>query len=218
MIVLTILAWFFAGILALLLILILLMLPSVRIYFSASQGNIKASVRYLLFSYRLHPRPEKPEKAGKPPKEPKAQPEAPPGEKADKPSVMGALEQYKPLLRGAKKAAGYVCKRVVIYKVRARIKIGGPDAHAAALRYAGVSSFAAILTQVLGHLFTLRKTDVQITPDLIHEQSEYEVSLRVRIRPIYLFIASARLIPALLATHKKSRKGGKKYERAASYQ
>lgn len=221
MIVLNVLLWVLAAILALLLLILLLMLPSVRIRVSMRGGEIKASAHYLIFFYRLHPRPEKPEKKPKKPK-PAPEPEEPepPPEKADKPSLPEMWKQYKPLLRSAKAAMRYLCKRVVIYKVRARVKVAGPDAHAAALRYASAASLVAALTQVLGWAFTLRRADIQLVPDFIHEQSEYDIAFRVRIRPIYALIMGVRLLIVYLTTarrRKKTRKGGKQYERAASH-
>ena len=221
MIVTTVLLWILAGLLAVLLLAFLLLLPSLRIYFTAQAGKINVVARYLFLSYHLYPAKQKPAKQKKKADDKPQAEEAPPPEEEKKPSLREKITQYKPLMRRGKKILRTLFKRVIIYKVKARVSVCGDDAHKTALNYAKVTSMAAIFVQILGWAFTLQKTDIVINPDFLGERSAYAVSFRARVRPIFALIAAMRLIPAYLEAskrHRKTRKGGKKYESAASHQ
>jgi len=217
------LGWILAVLFALPLLVLLLLLPSLRLHFSSAGGNIKVKAKYLFLSFQLYPIKVKPEKKKK--KKAKKQPEPekdkpPPAEK-EKLSALQTWEQYKPLIQKAKKTMRFICKRLIIYKVKARVAVRGPDAHQTAITYAKTASFTSILMQILGWIFTLKKTDIVIAPDFLGEKSSYDISFRLRIRPIFVLTALIGLLPALLKAFKKNkktkRKGGKKYEPAASH-
>lgn len=214
MIVLQILGWILAGILLLLLLIFLLLLPSVRVHFSGMGGDMKATVYYLFLRFRVYPTKEKPEK---PKKKRRKKPDAPkedePPPEKKKVSPFVTFKQYKPFIHKAKKVLRALCKRLVIYKVKANIKISGADAHQTALKYAKAASFLAIFLQILSWAFTVKKPDIAISPDFLSEKSAYDISLRLRIRPVFFLIAGARLLPDYLKVSrqdKKTRKGGKK--------
>ena len=222
MIWLSVLGWVGAGLLALLVLVFLLLLPSLRLHFSALDGNIKISAHYLFLRYGAFPLKEKPDK--KPKKKPPKEDEKPEPETEAKPSPWQMWEQYRPLIRKGGKTLQKLCKRVVIYKVWARIKICDEDAHKTALKYAKITSGAAVLSQLIGELFTVRKSDVQILPDFLGQNSNnssYNISFRLRVRPLHIVSAGVVMLIAYLKTSRQGRikrKGGKKHEStAASY-
>jgi len=221
--VLQILGWILAGILLIILLITLLMLPNVRLHFSGKDGQMKASAHYLFLRFRIHPAKEKREKKRKkrekkPKEEKKKRQELKRGEE-EKAPLLEMLKQYKPLIAKSKKVLRKLCKRLVIYKVRANVKIVGADAHQTALKYSKGVSFAAILLQILGWAFTVKKPDIVISPDFLGQKITYEFSLRVRIRPIAFVIAGMQLLPAYLKVSKqnnKTQKGGKNNESETS--
>ena len=232
MIVLNILGWIAAGLLVLLSLVFLLLLPSVRVCFSLQSGQMKVIVCYLFLFYRIYPFKEKPKKKKrkKPaPKEDEKEPPAP-EDKQKKTFTMQTLRQYRRYIRKAQKILRSLCKRLVIYKVKARVQVAGDDAHRTALKYSKTACLAAVLMHILGKLFTVKKADIIISPDFLREQSACDISFRLRIRPIFLLIAGVRFmfIPKIsLRTFKaylkgpkqsrKTRKGGKKYESTTSH-
>ena len=217
---LTILGWVGVGLLALLVLIFLLTLPSLRLHFSAQNGEVKLSAHYLFLRLRILPTKEKPTKKVKKAKKAKTSPkeEKEPAKKK-KLSMGQKWEQYRPLIRKGGKSLRQLCKRVVIYKVRVRIKICGEDAHQTALKYAKVSSGAAVLTQLLNWAFTLKKPDVETLPDFLGQHDSYDVSFRLRVRPLHFVTAGITVLAAYLKASrrvKKIRKGGKKYEPATT--
>ena len=218
---LTILGWIGFGLLALLVLVFLLLLPSLRLHFSAREGEVKLSAHYLFLRYRILPaKDEKPAKKAKKAKKPETPPEEEEEpEKEDKLSLSQRWQQYRPLIRKGGKVLRRLCKRVVIYKVRARVKLCGEDAHQTALKYAKVTSGAAVLFQLLEWAFTLKKTDIGVAPDFLGQKDSYDVSFRLRVRPVHFVTAGAAMLVAYLKASrrgKKIRKGGKKYERATT--
>ena len=229
MTVLLVLGWVGVGLLALLGLVFLLLLPSVRLHFSARDGDIKISVHYLFLRYGILPQKEKPAKKPKKHKEKlvkEEEPEEP--AKKQKPSISMMWEQYRPLIRKGGKTLKTLCKRMVIYKVRARVKICDEDAHKTALKYAKITSGAAVFLQVISRVFTLKKTDMQVLPDFLGESSGYDISFRLRVRPLHIVTAGVVMLIAYLKTLRRGRnikprginkrKGGRKHEStAASY-
>jgi len=223
LIALAILGWIALGLLALLVLVLLLTLPSLRLHFSARDGEVKLSAHYLFLRYKILPWLEKPEKKKKAKKKTKKAKEPPEEEekpdKAKETSLSQKWEQYRPLIRKSGKVVRRLCKRVVIYKVHARVKICGEDAHQTALSYAKMASGATVLSQILGWVFTLKKSDIEILPDFIGQSSSYDISFRLRLRPVHMLTAGITMLSAYLKTSrrgKKIRKGGKKYEPATA--
>ena len=222
MIVLSILGWILAGLLLLLALAFLLMLPSLRVCFSLEGGQMKVTARYLFVFYRIYPVKERrrKKKHKKPaPEEDEEEPTAA-QDKKKKPSAMQMLKWYRPFIHKAKKVLRSLCKRLVIYKVKARVKVAGEDAHRTALKYSKTACLAAVLMQILSEIFTVKKPDIIISPDFLSEKSDLDISFRLRIRLIFAFIAGIQLLAAYLKVPKngrKTRKGGKKYESAASH-
>jgi len=219
---LTVLGWIGIGLLALPVLIFLLSVPSVRLYFSAQGGEVKLSAHYLFLRFRVLPAKEKPakkakkkaKKAKEPPKEEEEEPA-----KKEKPSAWQMWEQYRPLIRKSGKVLKRLCKKVVIYKVRARVKICGEDAHQTALKYAKITSGVAVLSQILSRVFTLKRSDTEIAPDFLGQRDSYDVSFRLRVRPLHFLTAGITMLIAYLKTSrrvKKIRKGGKKYEPATA--
>jgi len=225
LIVLTILSWVLVGIFSLILLILLLTLPAVRLHVSAINGDFKITAWYLCFFYRVYPMKVRPEKPAKLKKKPKAEPEEkkdedkPPDK--EKPSIAKLFKRYKAFGVKAIKILRQLSKRLVVYKISVKVKIGGQDAHQTALRYAKATSFTAILIQLFDRLVTLKKPGVEVLPDFLQEQNDYAISFRLRFRPIFGVIAGIQLLAAWISSkrHKKPRrKGGKKYEPAKSYQ
>ena len=218
MILLTILEWVVALLLGLLILAFLLLLPSLRLHFSARGGEVKLSAHYLFLRYRVLPAKErlekkakkKPKKAKEPPEEPEEEDQPP---KKAEPSLSQKWRQYRPLIRKGGKVVRKLCKRVVIYNVRARVKICGEDAHQAALSYAKVTSGVAVLLQILDWVLTLKKPDIEIAPDFLGQSSICDISFKLRVRPVHFALAGIIMFTAYLKASrrgKKIRKGGKK--------
>ena len=214
---LAILGWVVGGLLALPVLVLLLSLPLLRLHFSARDGEVKLTAHYLFLRFKILPAKEKPEKKAKKPKPPKEE-EAP--EKAEELSLRQKWRQYRPLIRTGGRTLQRLCKRVIIYKVWVRVKICSEDAHQTALKYAKITSGAVVLTQILDWVFTLRKADIKISPDFLGQHDSYNVSFWLRVRPLHILTAGYTMLKAYLKASKrgkKIRKGGKKYESAASH-
>lgn len=195
-----------------LLVLLLLLLAPVRVSFRSWNGETTASVRYLLFRFQLlpwkerkkkprKPKKEKPKKKSKVKEAPK-EPKKPPAKKPNK-----KVEQLRRLLKSSRKAVALLCRHLVIYQVKAELQIGKGDAHQTALAYAKAASFLAILLELLGELFVLRKPDIRMEPAFHRETSQYNLALKVRLRPIFPLAAGVILLTGMLKGSRTSGKG-----------
>lgn len=221
--VLIVVGWILLG---LVILLPLGLLPNLRLSFSSRDGEIKLSVHYLFLRYKILPMREKPprEKPSKKPKKKKLKskkhpPKAEP--KKEKHTTNELIEKYRPLVTEVRGTIRSLAGRVVVYKIKVRISVGGGDAHTTALKFAEVSSSAGIGVQLLGSLVKLRlgRQSIVITPDFLAPHSSSAIALKVRVRPIFLVIAGARLIPAyirVVGKDRKTKRGGKKYESRAA--
>ncbi|MDR2909389.1 MAG: hypothetical protein LBU86_05865 [Oscillospiraceae bacterium] len=219
------------GILGLILLLALLMCFSLRLRVSLISGELSVSAHYLFLRYRILPPKEKPLKKARKKKDKPKKEEPPPEEKKPKnkerQSLKGLWEQYLPLLRTAGKTVRRLCRRIVIYNVKAGVDVGGEDAHAAAIRYAKAASLAAVLRELLGEIFTLRIKYLRISPEFLHDGVSANLSARIRFRPIFALVAAVHLFFAFLKSRINNKstgksktqhkdKGGRQYESAAS--
>ena len=123
------------------------------------------------------------------------------------------------LLRGAGGAWGILRRHIVFDRLRFYAVVCSGDAYTTATSYAKLSNIVLALLTIMGRTFVVRDPAVFIQPDFSHTQSRYDISLRVRVRPIFAVAAGINLLWRFLAAQprKKSRKKAvKKYEPAAS--
>jgi len=203
-----------------LLLLLLLLLSNVRLHVSFSQGQGKVSLHYLFLRFRLFPSKEKKGKE-KPKKAAKEQEEAPPEEKPRKKSLSQRLEGIRHFIGSSGKAFQQMRRHIIFYKLQGHITVSREDAHQTALAYARFALFLQALLEIVDSLFVLKMHKLTVSPDFTRERSTYDISFRIRFRPLFLLTAGGRLLLALLwgasgGSQKSVSKGGS-YESAASH-
>ncbi|MGI6404440.1 MAG: hypothetical protein ACOX0K_09620 [Oscillospiraceae bacterium] len=209
----------FGGIL---LLLLLLLLSSIRLHISYRQGQAQVSLHYLFLRFRLYPSKKKAASKKKrdkaPKKEEAAQPEGKPKKKK---SLSQRLEEIRHLIGSSSKALGRMRRHIIFYKLRGHITISREDAHQTALAYAKFALFLHTLLELVDSIFVLKKHRLTLSPDFTRETSVYDVSFRIRFRPLFAFLTGGEILLALLGkaskNSKKSVSKGGSYESAASH-
>jgi hypothetical protein len=101
------------------------------------------------------------------------------------------------------------------------ITISREDAHQTALAYAKFALFLHTLLELVDSIFVLKKHRLTLSPDFTRETSVYDVSFRIRFRPLFAFLTGGEILLALLGkaskNSKKSVSKGGSYESAASH-
>ena len=186
----------------LLLLLILLLLAPVSVRADCYNGYWHVRIRYLLFWYDISQElmnkreakaQEKPQKKEKPQKE---KPPPKEGEK-DSPQKEKPLQTVKmlwELLCSVNPALTLLRNHLTIDKVRVALVIGGEDAHAAALNYARATAALAVLIEIMDGLFVLKQPQTGTVPDFTRPGIRYDISARVRMRPIIPVIAALYIL------------------------
>ena len=225
---------------AIVLLLILLLLAPVSLRLRFRSGEVFISVHYLFLSFDLsaqalqkHAEKQERKKKKKPPK-PEPEEEQPAEEPEKKKGKKETLQTVRRLLGSTPKGLAVLRRHLIVYRVKVDICVAREDAHETAIAYGRTCSFVSILLALLGELFVLRPASVQIHPDFVSGKSVYDVSLRLRISPLFVLWAGVVVLHRFLQTrHGKKRppsgytkkrrtrhksKGGKKHESAASNQ
>lgn len=202
----------------LLLLLFLLLLPSVRLHLSYEQGQARISLHYLFLRTRLFPPREKPDPKKKGKKKEEPEPKKKP-KKKKKPADQ--LDELRHLIRSSGKALDRLRRHIVFDRLRGHIAIAREDAHQTALAYSKTALLLQALLEVVGSVFVLKKHALTLCPDFTRESNQYHLSLRVRLRPLFLVTAVVRILLTLLRHalrgRKKSHSKGGSYESATSH-
>lgn len=191
-----------------LLILLLLLCFPVAVQVSANTGQATVKAHYLFLAFTLFPRPPKKQKATpEPAKKEKTEETAPEKKKGKKKSRI-SLHMIRELFHGAKGALRILCRHLVFSHIDVAVRVGGEDAHQIAMRYSQFSQIATITFSIIDALFVLRKPQVVILPDFVAPDTQYVLTLRVSIRPIFAIAAALYFVTAYLRlqTRRKSAK------------
>jgi hypothetical protein len=194
--------------LALIALVVVLLSFSIRLHISYIKGSARVRVYYLFLWYNLlRAKPGKPDKPQKSPKKKKAKKTKKPVDATEKKvPFRETLARYRPLLRATHQSWRKILKSFIIYKVEAGISLGAQDAHKTALLYAKAANAINLLMQILEELFTVKIKHIRVSPDFIREKTSADFSLRVRLRPIVIFPAGARLLYAFFKTFSDDKK------------
>jgi hypothetical protein len=207
-----------------LLLLFLLCVP-LGLRLSYEKGELSLTLGYLFLRVRLLPAkaPGRAAKPAKPKKKAKPRGRPPDGEKpGEKKRAPGELlDILLDLLRSTGGAWNILRRHVVFHRVRLYFLISGEDAHKTALAYARYSAAVFSVLSLLSAIFVLKDRTVFLSPDFTGTKSRYDLSLRVRIRPVFAVAAAASLLWHFLKGRIRrptKSKGGRNHEPTASRQ
>jgi len=214
------------------LLLLLLVCIPVRLHIAYSGQTFRLHLYLLFLRFDLSPDKllQKLEQRGEKPQKKKKEKKAEPGTEAaeeDEPKKKKkklGMEDIKPLWLASRRALNLVRRHFILYQVRVNAAISRPDAHQTALAYAKTSAFLSVLLSILGELFVLKPARVHVSPDFTKDKSNWDISLRLRIRPVFVLAAAVCLLAGIIkamrrapaARVKTNRKGGQTHESAAA--
>ena len=195
---------------------------------SYRDGEFQARLRYLVLRYspglgaadtggKEKEKKKKKKKKKRPKKTGKETPE-----KAG--TTMETVKLVRLVLKGSRKGAHILRRRLIFSRIRVRVAVGGEDAHIIAETTGKLNVAALAALDLIGGLFVLRPPVVEIAPDFLSTQSKYDLSLRVSIRTVHILRAGIRVFfkfMSALRQDKKTKqeiKGGKQHEPTTSNQ
>jgi len=103
------------------------------------------------------------------------------------------------LLKGAGNSWNILRKHILFDNIKFYAVVCSEDAHKTATGYAKLSNVVLAVLAVLQQTFVVKKPAVFIQPDFAHTKSRYDISLRVRLRPIFALAASINLLWRFIA-------------------
>lgn len=178
-----------------LLLLLFLLLCPIRVVLSYKDGAFAAGLRYLFVAYNFSPE----KMAKRTEKRAKRKIKSEDKKKAKKPKAKSGksksgLESAKAgwlLLKTSRHRLNRFRRHLVLSRVRIYASVGGEDAHQTAVLYAKLSATVTAALDILGMLFTVRTPKIGIAPDFRREQTAYDISLRIGIRPLFALMTGA---------------------------
>ncbi|MCL2068783.1 MAG: hypothetical protein FWH00_02690 [Oscillospiraceae bacterium] len=175
-----------------------------KLRFEWDGEKISLAARYLFLRYTILPqKPRKPQKLKKKKQKPKK--EKPPKQKF----TPGSLEDILMIMREAGGVWNRLRRHIVLYRVKLYMVICGEDAHDTAIKYGQYSTGVFGLAALAGELCTLKAPTIFLYPDFTGQKNRYDISFRLRVRPIFAIYAGIYLLTRL---PKIKSKGGRKHE------
>lgn len=189
--------WILGGIL---LFVFLLLLPSISLHASWQEESYHLTAHYLFFRFDLTKERPKKDDTLKKKKKPKKE-----KEEEKKAGIGDIIPQVWETLKSSRWAFGLIRRHLIFYRLRVLASIGGPDAHQTAEAYGKTAALINGGLGLLGEIFPVHIEQIVIIPDFLSEQSHYDLSGRVRIRPIFGAAAALNLVWVfLLASIKRT--------------
>lgn len=189
------LAWVIIGII--LLVIILLLCISLRICIRWQGGSDFGVVLWVWFiPIKIFPMKEKKEKKAKAtPTDKESSKEEETDQKKEK-KKSNPLEKWdviKDLLRSVKKPLLHLKNHITIDHVKLYALVGAADAKETALSYAKHWILFTDSVGVLSEFVYIKQPDIAVKPDYLCEQSCYDLSLRIKIKPIFILSAALQI-------------------------
>ena len=125
-------------------------------------------------------------------------------------SAVENAEIATQLLRSAGGAWNILRRHIVFDRLRFYAVVCSEDAHATATGYAKLSNVTLTVLALLQRTFVIKKPVVLVQPDFVHTKSRYDISLRVRLRPIFAVAAGINLLWCFIAAQPKKKQNNKK--------
>lgn len=199
-IVLSILGGVLLFLLLLLLLLFILSLFPVSLRVAYREEKLTVTGHYLFLSIPLVPgkEEEKPdeEEEEKEPEEKKPKEKKPIKEQLAQWKELGAkgLE----LLKTSKRALTTVKNHLIFYKIQIFALVGGEDAHQIGEEYGAHSAIIGSAMGLLYQFFHVKEPIIWLQPDFLATKSEYDISFRVKIKPIFALVAGLGLLTKIV--------------------
>lgn len=102
--------------------------------------------------------------------------------KPDEKSLGEMLELISAILRSVLPDTGRMLSHLRITGLRMFIRVGCEDADDTAIRYGQINAAVYTLLGAIDSLITLRVKSVDILPDFVRGESEYQISCKVKLR------------------------------------
>lgn len=179
--------WLYVVLGIILLIILLLCLP---VYFYLEIGeSVSASVRYLLWRYKLLPREpvKKAEKAAETDAESAAEKGTDFFKKLHQEEGLGgAVSEICRIIGEAAKKFSALCRHIIVDKFFLFITIGGDDPAMTGITYGIVCSAVYPLRGMLSNLLKFRENKVKMAADFSGQPDSVNMNLKLHIRPIFI--------------------------------
>ena len=192
-------------------IILLMLLMPIKVRFMFKNGEFTARMGYLFFWRRLaaESEDERPGKKRRFVNKRKKARTAPPKKRrldtSPKELISMLVSTREPLER--------IRRHIVVSRVKVYISAGGEDAHRAAIAYGQICCAAHALLEVIGAMFSLKKTVVAIAPNFRSEQTKYEISARISVRPVFALAFAIRIFRSVITTARSAPKDKEQLDR-----
>jgi len=127
------------------------------------------------------------------------------------------------MLKQSRRGFRVIRKNIAVTKLLLLVSVGGEDAHQTAELYGKYAAAIFPVLGLLGSLVKIRDPAIYLAPNFLSEKTVIEASVRVRVTPLAILIATLHIgvsvIRVLLNSKDKSKdknKGGIKHERTSS--
>jgi hypothetical protein len=201
--------WIIAG--AVLLLFASLLFCSVSVE-AAFEEELSARVGFLVFHFRVWPRPEKKQAGQIPEQKEKPVPEKKPSKIRElfrKKGFSGFLELLRAFSQVAFGSAKKIFSHMRIRLLFLSLTVGGEDAAKVASNYGGVCG--AVSTALTGLLSAAkvreRNVRVRVIPDFQDGNNSVRFRVRLKIRLFFLLSAALSALLSIIKIYLKSRKG-----------
>lgn len=193
------------GLLAL--VLLFLMFSAVLYVEIKDEVSLKVGYMGLKFKIPLEKSEDKPEKKKTTKKKKGVKeklPEKEPSEKSFSETVEFAVTLAKSVLPNAVK----LLSRLRFTKVKIYMTVASEDADDTAVNFGRVSAGIYNLLGIMDNAFTLKIKSVDIVPDFVTGEAQYDVSFKVKLRLIHVLAAGAGMFFKFVVNTIKKKDGG----------
>lgn len=205
-----------------------LLLSPVVVTLYYKDGDFGARIRYLLFYMSFSPTAvakraeKKAARATKKEFEKQAEEEETP--QKEKKALADTVKTVWSYVKASKKGLDTLRRNLIFYKIRVNAVIAQEDAHQTAIMYGRVCTLVSTGLGVLSAIFPVREPIISIMPDFVSENTRADISLKIRISPLFIIVAAVQTLVRIIKVQKENKrkrqrvKGGKRNEPTKAYQ
>lgn len=181
-------------------VLVLLLSCSLTLYVDiAEEIDIRLGIFGLRFRWDklFHEREQKPKRRKKKPKKQKSSEEKPAPKKTKK-KLTDQIHMVLEIVKSVIAPTKYMLRHVRVTRICAKVTIGEEDADETAMTYAAVSTAVYDTLALLKTLIRVKVKQIDIRPDFVTGEWEYEISGKVKIRLFIILFGAVGMISNLI--------------------
>lgn len=129
-----------------------------------------------------------------------------PPKKTDDKSFGDTVSTVLDLVRAILPPAGRLLRRLRFTHMQIRISVGCTDADQTAIRFGQISAGIYNVLGTVSHTCTLRVKEISIFPDFIRDETQYDISFRVKLRLCFVLWAGLCMLWRFLMYTLKGKK------------